>query len=88
MKDGTHPIRVPANMLPDDYFGWMFTSVNVLHEIDLSQFEWYGTSFKNYYNKTCVENNPFQHACTDNMVSAASKKFFHGVLLKRINTGK
>lgn len=88
MKDGTHPIRVPATMLPDDYFGWMFTSVNVLHEIDLSQFEWYGTSFKKYYNKTCVENNPFQHACTDNMVSTASKKFFHGVLLKRINTDK
>ena len=83
MKDGTHPIRVPATQLPDNYNGWMLTSVNVLNTIDLDEYEWYITNAKKYFNTTNPSANPFAHKATDTMLILNGKKCFHGIVLKK-----
>lgn len=83
MKDGTHPIRVPSTQFPDDYQGWMFTSATVLDRLDYDTFEWYGTSFKKYYNQINAEASPFQHRCIDGMWNAQGKNLFDGIVFRR-----
>ena len=83
MKDGTHPIRVPSTQFPDDYQGWMFASATVLDRLDYDTFEWYGTSFKKYYNQINAEASPFQHRCTDGMRNAQGKNLFDGIVFRR-----
>lgn len=39
MKDGSCPIRVPSDIFPDDYTGWMFASINVLNRLDQETYE-------------------------------------------------
>ena len=84
MKDGSHPIRVPATQIPDDYYGWMFTSINVLHLISFDDYIWYISNAKGYYNKLNPDDNPFMHKATNDMWMINGKKTFHGILLKRI----
>jgi len=84
MLDGSHPIRVPADGIPDNYTGWMFASANILTKVDLSEYEWYGTNFKGYYNKTNPGANPFSHEATDDMVkNPVNGKGFHGIVFRR-----
>jgi hypothetical protein len=73
MKDGTHPIRVNKyTAIPDDYYGWIFSSVGALDSISYSEFEWYLTNGAGYYNKENPEFNPFLHKTFDEMVMAQS----------------
>lgn len=58
MKDGTHPIRVSMSTYPEDFDGWMFTSIGVLDNLDQSEYEWYNTKFSRYYNSN-LEKSPF-----------------------------
>lgn len=83
MKDGTHPIRVSASQIPDNYSGWMLASVNVLGTIDLDEYEWYITNAKKYFNTINPSANPFAHKATDTMLILNGKKCFHGIVLKK-----
>ncbi|MCL2539924.1 MAG: adenine-specific methyltransferase EcoRI family protein [Firmicutes bacterium] len=83
MKDGTHPIRVNNfRAIPDDYYGWMFCSIGVLDILSNEEFEWYGTGFKGYLN-TNRHISPFEHRASNEMVSNANTKGFHGVVIRR-----
>lgn len=83
MKDGTHPIRVPGCQFPSNYDGWMFSDISVIDQISFNEYDWYGTAFKGYYNKTNREMNPFLHSCSDEMLRVNGKKMFHGVVFRK-----
>lgn len=83
MKDGTHPIKVPGCQIPEDYDGWMFSDISVIDRLSYDEYEWYGTSFKGFYNKINTSLNPFTHACTDDMLKAEGKKLFHSVVFRK-----
>ena len=88
MKDGTHPIKVPCNAIPDNYTGWMFTGVNVLNRLD-SSYEWYGTNFAKYYNELHPEKSPFSHKVGLPMYKCANGKgAFAGVVFRKRPKGE
>lgn len=82
MKDDSLPIRVPVDQIPDNYRGWMFSAVNFLTKVDLSQFEWYPTSLKGYYNSH-PEINPFKEKASDKVTEHNGKRMFHGIVFRR-----
>jgi hypothetical protein len=80
MKDGTHPIRVNKyTAIPDDYYGWIFSSVGALDSISFDEFEWYLTNAAGYYNNENPDYNPFNHKAFDEMVMAQSFLDFSGM---------
>ena len=80
MKDGSHPIRVNRyTAIPDDYNGWIFSSVGALDSISFDEFEWYLTNAAGYYNKENPAFNPFRHNTFDEMVMANSYINFSGM---------
>lgn len=84
MKDGTHPIRVGMSTYPEDYDGWMFASIGVLDNLDQSEYEWYGTHYIGYFNKTAPEKSPWAHKCSDAMIIAKDgAQSFGGVVFRR-----
>lgn len=82
MKDGTKAIKVPATQIPDNYNGWMFTSIQFLQLYDLRKYEWYGTNFKGYYNKN-RDKNPFLEKASDRVCDHDGKRMFHGIVFRR-----
>ena len=87
MKDGTHPIRINNfRALPDDYYGWAFTSIGILDVLSYKYFEWYITNAKTYFNRTNPSSNPFSHKVSNQMLKDQNnKQYFHGIIIKRKN---
>ena len=85
MKDGTHPIRVSMSTYPEDYDGWMFSTIGVLDNLDQSVYDWYCTNCKGYFNKNNMENSIFQHKADDQqmLICQDGKRAFHGILFKK-----
>lgn len=83
MKDGTHPIRVTKGSIPDDYYGWMFTSVAVLDILSYEEFEFYITQCHKLLNNT--EHSPLAHKVSNAMYKdSKGNGGFGGVLFRRI----
>ena len=82
MKDGNTAIKIPTTQIPDNYNGWMFGSVQFLSCYDISQFEWYPTSLKGYYNSH-PEINPFKEKASDKVTEHNGKRMFHGIVFRR-----
>jgi monofunctional biosynthetic peptidoglycan transglycosylase len=58
MKDGTKPLKIKSvTEIPDDYKGYMFTSVAVLDRLNQSKYNWICTGCKRYFNKEHPEKN-------------------------------
>ena len=86
MKDGTKPIKINSvQQIPDDYDGYMFTSVAVLDKLSYNEFDWICTGCKRYFNKEHPELNPFAHNVSNEMLGYTSggESCFHGILFKR-----
>lgn len=85
MKDGTKPIKVNSvQQIPDDYNGYMFTSVAVLDRLSYKDFDWICTGCKRYFNKEHKELNPFAHSVSNEMIGYGTENScFHGILFKR-----
>lgn len=85
MKDGTKPIKINSvQQIPDDYGGYMFTSVAVLDKLSYNEFDWICTGCKRYFNKTHPELNPFAHSVSNKMLGYKTENScFHGILFKR-----
>jgi hypothetical protein len=84
MKDGTKPIKVNSvTQIPDDYDGYMFTSVAVLDRLNQSKYDWICTGCKSYFNKKHPEKNPFAHKVSNEMIGyGTADSCFHGILFK------
>lgn len=83
MKDGTHPIRVSMSTYPEDYIGWMFTTVGVLDNLDMDTYEWYATECKGYLNQH-PDFSPFAHKVdADTYIIANGKKAFGGIVFRK-----
>lgn len=82
MKDGTKAIRVPAAQIPDNYSGWMFTSVQFLQLYDLRKYDWYPTNLMGYYNSH-PEINPFKGKAGNHVCKHNGKNMFHGIVFRR-----
>ena len=82
MKDGTKAIRVPATQIPDNYSGWMFTSVQFLQLYDLRKYDWYPTNLMGYYNSH-PEINPFKGKAGNHVCKHNGKNMFHGIVFRR-----
>ena len=82
MKDGTKAIRVPAAQIPDNYNGWMFTSIQFLQLYDLRKYDWYPTNLRGYYNSH-PEINPFKEKASDKVIEHNGKSMFHGIVFRR-----
>ena len=85
MKDGTKPIKINSvQQIPDDYNGYMFTSVAVLDKLSYNEFDWICTGCKRYFNKEHPELNPFAHNVSNEMIGYGTENScFHGILFKR-----
>lgn len=85
MKDGTHPIRINnISIIPDDYSGWMFSSIGVLDKLSNEEFEWYIPKCQKYFNQTCSTLNPFNHNISEDMFYHNNEKLSNlGVVFKR-----
>lgn len=82
MKDGTHPIRVPAQF-PDDYNGWMFGGINILDNLDQEAYEWYGLGCKGYLNSH-LEYSPLNHKFTPACrIGPDGKAAFEGIVFRK-----
>lgn len=88
MKDGTKPLKIKSvTEIPDDYDGYMFTSVAVLDKLSYEKYDWICTGCKRYFNKEHPELNPFAHTVSNEMIGYGTENScFHGVLFwkKRI----
>ncbi len=90
MKDGTHPIRLNNfKSLPDDYYGWFFSSIGVLDAIDGKNFEWYGTHYTGWHNsnrdKTPFDLSKFKNnRYNEEWQILNGKKLFNGIIARRI----
>jgi len=86
MKDGTKPIKVNSvQQIPDDYDGYMFTSVAVLDKLSYKKYDWICTGCKSYFNKKHPELNPFAHKVSNEMIGYGTENScFHGILFKKI----
>ena len=85
MKDGTKPLKIKSvTDIPDDYNGYMFTSVAVLDKLNQSKYEWICTGCKRYFNKVHPELNPFAHPVSNEMIGYGTEdSCFHGILFKK-----
>lgn len=83
MKDDSLAIRVPADQIPDNYTGWMFTAANALTKISFDDFEWYGTEFGGYFNKINPQLSPFKNKVTHEIYKIGEKTVFAGIVLRR-----
>lgn len=84
MKDGTYPIKIPADSVPEDYDGWMFGAINLMTKISHTEYEWYGTHFIGYYNKTNPSANPFMKKANDIMlIDENGKVSFAGIVFRK-----
>lgn len=85
MKDGTKPIKINSvSQIPEDYFGWMFTSVAVLDKLNYDKYEWYCTGCKSYFNKKHPELNPFSHKVNNEMIGyGTAESCFHGIIFRK-----
>ena len=85
MKDGTKPLKIKSvTEIPDDYNGYMFTSVAVLDKLNQSKYDWICTGCKRYFNKEHPEKNPFAHAVSNEMMGyGTNDSCFHGILFKK-----
>ena len=86
MKDGTHPIKVNVNTIPDDYNGWMFGPISLLDKaIRYNEYEFYITNLKGYFNKIHPEMNPMTNKFANTLYKAKgeTKNGFHGLLFRR-----
>jgi hypothetical protein len=91
MKDGTHPLRVACDAIPDDYTGWMFCAPNVLSMISFDEYEWYGTHFTGYFNKINPAANPFIGKCSDYLLvkpGETKKTYFAGIVFRKRPKGE
>jgi len=85
MLDGTHPIKVNVNSIPDDYDGWMFGPISLLdYAINYKKHEFYITNLKGYFNKIHPEQRPTINNFRNDMYSVNGSKGFHGILFRRI----
>ena len=86
MKDGTKPLKIKSIAdIPDDYNGYMFTSVAVLDKLSYKKFDWICTGCKRYFNKEHPELNPFAHKVSNEMIGYGTEdSCFHGILFRRI----
>jgi hypothetical protein len=89
MKDGTTPIKVPCHAIPDDYEGWMFSAINVLTKINLTEYEWYITNFTSYYNYEKPELSPFLGKIASKTIHKLStgKDGFCGIVFRKKPVG-
>ena len=85
MKDGSKPLKIKSvSDIPDDYNGYMFTSVAVLDRLSYKNFDWICTGCKKYFNKEHPELNPFAHKVSNEMIGYGTEdSCFHGILFKR-----
>ena len=85
MKDGTKPIKIESiQQIPEDYDGYMFTSVAVLDKLSYKNYDWICTGCKRYFNKEHPELNPFAHSVSNEMIGYGTENScFHGILFKR-----
>ena len=85
MKDGTKPLKIKSVAdIPDDYDGYMFTSVAVLDKLSYKKFDWICTGCKRYFNKEHPELNPFAHKVSNEMIGyGTDDSCFHGILFKK-----
>ena len=87
MKDGTHPIRVSMSTYPEDYDGWMFSTIGVLDNLDMETYEWYVTECKKYLNSN-PEVSPFTHKVdAQTYIGADGKKSFGGIVFRKKPVG-
>lgn len=87
MKDGTHPIRVSMSTYPEDFNGWMFTTVGVLDNLDMETYEWYTTECKGYLNQH-PEYSPFTHKVdAKTYIGVDGKKAFGGIVFRKKPVG-
>ena len=88
MKDGSCPIRVPSDTFPDDYTGWMFTTINVLSRLD-NTYEWYATDTTGFFNKDPRGKaiSPFAGHWTCDKMQLNGKKLFGGIVFRRKPVG-
>ena len=83
MKDGTHPIRVSMSTYPEDFNGWMFTTVGVLDNLDMDTYEWYTTECKGYLNQH-PDYSPFTHKVdAKTYIGIDGKKAFGGIVFRK-----
>ena len=85
MKDGTRPLRLNNfRALPDNYYGWFLTAIGILDILSNEEFEWYGTSYKAFFNTTSGQLiTPIAHKHSDTMMKVRGKQGFHGILARR-----
>lgn len=85
MKDGTKPLKIKSvTEIPDDYDGYMFTSVAVLDKLSYAKYDWICTGCKRYFNKEHKELNPFAHPVSNEMIGYGTENScFHGILFWR-----
>ena len=84
MKDGTHPIRVSMSTYPEDYDGWMFATLGILDNLDLSEYDFAITGCKGYFNAH-MDINPFNHKLSNApmLTQSNGKVAFHGIVFRR-----
>jgi hypothetical protein len=84
MKDGTHPIRVSMSTYPEDFDGWMFATLGLLDNLDLSVYEFALTGCKGYFNSHMGEN-PFSHKLSNSpmLLQSNGKVAFHGIVFRK-----
>lgn len=84
MKDGSCPIRVPSDTFPEDYDGWMFTTINVLSRLD-NTYEWYATDTTGFFNKDPRGKaiSPFAGHWTCDKMQLDGKKLFGGIVFRK-----
>lgn len=81
MKDGTHPIRVSMSTYPEDFDGWMVSTIGVLDNLDQETYEWLCLNHHKYFNQTHPELNPFNHKFSVSMFG--EKGFCGGILFRK-----
>lgn len=88
MKDGSCPIRVPSDTFPDDYTGWMFTTINVLSRLD-NTYEWYATDTTGFFNTDPRGKaiSPFAGHWTCDKMQLNGKKLFGGIIFRKKPVG-
>lgn len=83
MRDGTHPLRVACDAIPEDYEGWMFSAPNMIAYISFDEYEWYVTECRRYFNKVNPAANPFNHKVSNENYMVNGKKNFAGIVFRK-----
>ena len=85
MKDGTKPIHIRSISAIPDTSKWMFTSIAILDHLSYSEYEWYCTGCKKYFNQIRPDLNPFAHKISNEMVgyNSGGESCFHGIIFRK-----